>query len=178
MCSLSADHGWSSRTPNNKMEAMLSSGGQLIRKVGPLLPLNQQQPKCLQVYFYGAQEAAQFQMINAKRRFSPQESSMFELILKTLHDILMNEVHNKYLQSFLGVKEYIEKNLQDKVLDANLGIHATTSMQQLVNAHHLNGLTVDEVAILLPSDDSITQECMRYVLFCKKSMYKPCLSLN
>ena len=31
---------------------------------------------------------------------------MFELILKNLHDILMNEVHNKYLQSFLGVKDY------------------------------------------------------------------------
>ena len=60
MCSPRADHGWSSRTPNNKMEAMLTPGGQLIRKMGPLLPLNQQQPKCLQVYFYGAQEAAQF----------------------------------------------------------------------------------------------------------------------
>ena len=120
ICSLKADHRWSSRTPNNKMEAMQTSGGQLIGKMGPLLPLNQQQPKCLQVYFYGAQEAAQFQMINVKRRFSPQESSMFELILKNLHDILMNEVHNKYLQSFLGVKDYIEKNLQDKVLDVKL----------------------------------------------------------
>ena len=109
MCSLRADDEWSSRTPNNKMEAKLTSGGQLIRKMGPLLPLNQQQPKCLQVYFYGEQEAAQFQIMNAKRRFSPQESSMFELILKNLHDILMNEVHNKSLQSFLGVKEYIEK---------------------------------------------------------------------
>ena len=57
MCSLRANCGWSSRTLNNKMEAMLTSGGQLIRKMGPLLPLNQQLPKCLQVYFYGAQEA-------------------------------------------------------------------------------------------------------------------------
>ena len=103
---------------------------------------------------------------------------MFELILKNLHDILMNEVHNKYLQSFLGVKEYIEKNLQDKVLDVKLGIHATTSTQQLVSTHCLNGPTVDEVAILLPSDDSITQEHTRYVLFCKKNMFQLCLSLN
>ena len=178
MCSVRADCGWSNRTPNNKMEAMLTSGGQLIRKMGPLLQLNQQQPKCLHFYFYGAQEAVQFQMINAKRKFSPQESSMFVLILKNLHDILMNEVHNKYLQSFLGVKEYIEKNLQDKVLDVKLGIHVTTSTQQLVSAHPLNGPMVDEVAILLPSDDSITQEHTRYVLFCKKSMYKTYLSLN
>ena len=76
------------------------------------------------------------------------------------------------------MKEYIEKNLQDKVLDVKLGIHATTSTQQLVSAHDLNGPTVDEVVILLPSDDSITQEHTRYVLFYKKSMYKPYLSLN
>ena len=35
MCSLKAEHGWRSRTPNNNMEAMLTSGGQLIRKTGP-----------------------------------------------------------------------------------------------------------------------------------------------
>ena len=60
MSSLRAEHGWRSRTPNNKMEAMLTSEGQLIRKIGPVLPLDEQQPKCLQIYFYGAQEAAQF----------------------------------------------------------------------------------------------------------------------
>ena len=69
------------------------------------------------------------------------------------------------------MKEYIEKNLPDKVMDVKLGIHATTSTQQLVSAHCLNGPRVDEVAILLPSDDSITQEHTRYVLFCKKSIY-------
>ena len=113
MCSLRAEHGWRSRTPNNKMEAMLTAGGQLIRKIGPVLPLDEQQPKCLQIYFYGAQESAQFEMINAKNRFSSEESLTFELILMNLHNILMNEVHNKYLQSFLGVKDYIDKNLQD-----------------------------------------------------------------
>ena len=178
MCSLRADRGWRSRTPNNKMEAMLTSGGQLIRKIGPLLPLDQQQPKCLQIYFYGAQEAVQFRMKNAKKRFPPKQSSMFELILKKLHDILMNEVHNKYLQSFLGVQDYIEKNLQDKVLDVKLCIHATTSTQELISTQRLNGPTVDEVAILLPTDDSITQEHTRYILFCKKNIYKSSLSLN
>ena len=81
MCSLRAEHGWRSRTRNNKMEPMLTAGGQLIRKIGPVLPLDEQQPKCLQIYFYGADEAAQFQMINAKLRFSFEESSTFELIL-------------------------------------------------------------------------------------------------
>ena len=79
------------------MEAMLTSGGQLIRKTGPLLPLDRQQPKCLQIYFYGAQEAANFQMINAKKGFPPGQNFTFQLILKNVHNILMNEVHNKYL---------------------------------------------------------------------------------
>ena len=60
MCSLRAECGWTSRTPDNKMEAMLTSGGQLIRKIGPVLPLDEQHPKCLQIYFYGAQEVAKF----------------------------------------------------------------------------------------------------------------------
>ena len=165
-----ADHGWRSRTPNNKMEAMLTSGGQLFRKIGPLLPLDRQQPKCSQIYFYGAEEAVKFQMINAKKRFPPGQSLTFELILKNLHDMLMNEVHNIYLQSFLGVKDYIEKNLQDKVWDVKHSIHATTSTQQLIHKHYLNAPTVDEIAILLPSDDTITQKHMRYELFCNNSV--------
>ena len=60
MCSLRAECRWRSRTPNNKMEAMLTSGGQHIRKIGPLLPLDRQQPKSIQIYFYGAQAAAKF----------------------------------------------------------------------------------------------------------------------
>ena len=103
-------------------------------------------------------------MINAKKRFLPGQSSTYELILKNLHDILMNEVQNKYLQSFLGVEEYIEKNLQDKVWDVKLFIHATTSTQQLIDQGHLNAPTVDGITIRLPSDDTTTQKHMRYIL--------------
>ena len=175
MYSLTAECGWSSRTPSNKMEAMLTSGGQLYHRIGPLLPLNGQQPKCIQIYFYVAQEAAK---INAKKRFLPGQIPTYELILKNLHDILMNEVHNKYIQSFLGVKEFVEKNLQDQVWDVKLSIHATTSTQQLMHQGSLNAPTVDEIAILLPSDDTISQRHMRYVLFCNKSVWKPSLLLN
>ena len=90
----------------------------------------------------------------------------------------MKDAHNKYLQSFLGVKEYVKKNLKDKVWDVKLSIHATTSTQQLIHQGHLNAPTVDEIAILLPSDDTITQKHMRYVLFCNRSVQKPSLSLN
>ena len=109
-------------------------------------------------------------MINAKKRFPPGQSSTFELILKNLHDILMNEVRKKYLQSFLGVKDYIEKNLQEQVWIVKVSIHATTSTQQLIDEHHLNAPMVDEIAILLPSDDTITYKHMWYVLLCNKSV--------
>ena len=72
------EHGWSSRTPNKNMEAMLTSGGQLFRRIGPLLPLDGQQPKCIQICFYGAQEATKWQMINAKKRFQPGQIPTYE----------------------------------------------------------------------------------------------------
>ena len=87
-------------------------------------------------------------------------------------------MHNKYLQSFLGVKEFIEKNLQDKAWDVKLSIHATTPPQELIHQFHLKAQTVDEIAILFPSDDTIMQKHMRYVLFCNKSLQNPSLSLN
>ena len=106
-------------------------------------------------------------MINAKKRFSSEESSTFELILMNSNNILINEVHNKYLQSFLGVKDYIEKNLQEKVSDVKHSIHATTSTQKLIHKGHLNIPKVEEIATLLPSNDTITEKHKRYVLFCK-----------
>ena len=58
----------------------------------------------------------------------------------------MNELHYKYLQLFLGVKDCIEKNLQEKVSDVKLSIHATTSTQQLIHKGHLNIPKVEEIA--------------------------------
>ena len=52
MSSITAQKGWRSRTPNKKMDAMLTSGGQLFRRVGSMLPNeNGKQPKCVQTYF-------------------------------------------------------------------------------------------------------------------------------
>ena len=157
---------------------MLTSGGQLFRGIGPLLPLDGQQPNCIQIYFYGAQEATKRQIINGKKRFQPRQIAAYELILKDLHDILINNAHNKYLQSFLGDKEYVEKNLQDIVWDVQLSNHATISTQQLIHHGCLNAPTVEEIAILLPTGDIIIRKYMRYMLSCNKSMQEPSLSLN
>ena len=116
-------------------------------------------------------------MINSKKRFPPGHIATYELMLKNLHNSLMNDAHNKYLQSSLAIKEYVEKNLQDKVWDVKDSIHATTSNQQLILQGCLNPPTVDETAILLPSNDTITQKHMTYVLFYNKAC-KNLLSLN
>ena len=41
-----------------KMEAML--GGQHFKRIGPLLPLDGQCPKCIQIYFYEEHEATKW----------------------------------------------------------------------------------------------------------------------
>ena len=71
---------------------------------------------------------------------------------------------------FLGSKCILKKNLQDKVWEVKLSIHATRSTQQLIDEQHLNVPMVNKITILLPSDDPINQKHMRYVLFCNKSV--------
>jgi len=81
-----------------------------------------------------------------------------------LHDILIR-ANNKYIKSFLGVKDYVERHLKDNVWDVKLSIHANESADSLVHAGRLNAPTVDEVAILLPDNDVITANHKRYVTF-------------
>ena len=97
-------------------------------------------------------------MINAKKTFQSGEIAACELILNDLHDILMNDAHNKYHQSFHGVKECVEKECARQSLDVKFSNHATTSTQQLIHLGCLNAPTVYEIAILLPSDDTIIQK--------------------
>ena len=87
---------------------------------------------------------------------------MYEMVFNTLHDILM-EAGNKYIESFLGVKEYVETHLRDKVWDVKLSIHANESPSSLVHMGRLNAPTVKEIAILLPDNDIITKNHKRFV---------------
>ena len=64
MSFLSAKKGWRSRTHNNKMNSMLTAGGQLFRRMGSLLPEHGKTPKCIQTYFYGGDEATKWRMLN------------------------------------------------------------------------------------------------------------------
>ena len=63
MCSVTAQHGWRNRVHQNKMESMLTAGGQLLRRAGPLVAGDGEQPKCFQTYFYGGDEATKWRML-------------------------------------------------------------------------------------------------------------------
>ena len=174
MCSLTASKGWRTRAHNNKMTSMLTAGGQLFRRLGSLMPQEggQPQPKCVQTYFYGGVEATKWRMLNIRKTIRARDKSFYEAVFKKLHGILTEQADNRYIKSFLGVKEYVEKHLKDKVRDVKLAIHANESPSSLIHKGRLNAPTVKEVAILLPSDDTITKDHNRY----KRSILSPPLT--
>ena len=163
MCSVTAQKGWTSRTHNGKMSSMLTAGGQLFRRVGSMLPaVDGEHPKCVQTYFYGGDEATKWRILNTKKKIPANEKNSYETVFNNLHDILTG-ANNKYIESFLGVKEYVEEHLQDKVWDVKLSIHANQSPSSLIHNGRLNAPTVNEIAILLPSNDVLTKNHKRYV---------------
>ena len=162
MSSLAAEKGWRSRTHNNKMNSMLTAGGQLFRRMGSLLPQHGQAPKCVQTYFYGGDEATKWRMLNTKKNFSSAERGTYQRVFKSLHNILMTS-QNKYIDSFLGVKQYVEKHLKNKVWDVKLCIHANKSPGSLTHKGRLNAPTVNKIAILLPSNDILIKNHKRLV---------------
>ena len=66
MSSLACKKGWKTRVHSNKLEAMLTAQGQLFRQIGPLIPRENERPKCIQAYFYGNDQATAFRMQNCK----------------------------------------------------------------------------------------------------------------
>ena len=144
---------------------MLTAGGQLFRRVGSMLPtgVDGEQPKCVQTYFYGGDEATQYRIQNTRKNISnATERNKYETVFKNLHEILTG-ANNKYIKSFLGVKDYVEEHLKDKVWDVKLSIHANNSPSSLIHDGRLNAPTVNEIAILLPSNDVLTKNHKRYV---------------
>lgn len=106
MCSVTAKHGWRNRAHKGNMDSMLTAGGQLLQRVGPLIARDGEQPKCVQTYFYGGDEATKWRMMNTKKRISAADNKNYRTVFNTLHTVLM-EADNKYIKLFLGVKYYI-----------------------------------------------------------------------
>ena len=93
-----------------------------------------------------------------KNNFSKKERPTYEKLFKLLDNTLRNDAENKYLESFYGVKEYVKKELKDKIWDVQLLIHATESAEILKHQGRLNGPAVKEITILMPDSDDLTKD--------------------
>ena len=71
MSSLTCTKKWQSRAHNNKFDAMLTAHGQLSRRIGPLLPtVDGVNPKCVQAYFCGGDNATKWIMTHGVKNYS------------------------------------------------------------------------------------------------------------
>ena len=98
-----------------------------------------------------------------KNYISIKEKKSYETLFKLLHCMLKNEVKNTYLESFYGVKEYVEIKLKNNIWDVNISIHATESAQTLKHQGRLTGPVVKEIAILVSDSDDLTKKHKRMV---------------
>ena len=78
-----------------------------------------------------------------------------------LHGTLKNDAHNKYIRSFLGVKQYVEENLKGKVWDVKVSIHDEELAQDLKHKGRLNVPVVNKIAIVMPESDVLTKDHCR-----------------
>ena len=63
MSSLTCNNKWQTRVYNNTCESMLTAQGQLLRRVGPMLPTNDGKPlKRVQAYFVSEETATHWRM--------------------------------------------------------------------------------------------------------------------
>ena len=88
MCSITAQHGWRNRARNNKMDSMLTAGGQLLRRAGPLITGDGEQPKCVQTYFYRGSEATEWRMLNVRKSVPNSQRANYERVFSKLHTIM------------------------------------------------------------------------------------------
>ena len=165
MSSLTCNNKWQTRVYNNTCESMLTAQGQLLRRVGSMLLTGDGKPvKCVQAYFVGEEIATHWRMIHSvKNKISDGERKKFECVFKMLHNILKNDANNKYINSFLGVKEYVEQKCKNRVWDVKLSIHATHSAEELKKKGELkpNVPVVKEIAIVMPDSDLLTKHDRR-----------------
>ena len=94
---------------------------------------NSNDPACLQTYFYDAEFQAKYRALKSARSSIRQtELLRRERIFRLLHDILVNDCNNSYLQSFLSINELIRsRNVRPKTLC--IEFHVTHKPEQ---GHH------------------------------------------
>eukprot|EP00984_Skeletonema_dohrnii_P018289 scaffold8514_cov74-Skeletonema_dohrnii-CCMP3373.AAC.1 len=163
MASVVAEKGFQSRCYNKKMESMLTAGGQLLRRIGPLEQKQGNSPRGAQCIFYGPEDAAVHRTKNAFKGNNNNKDEMNKTIFTKLHRIIVT-AKNKYVESFLSVKEYVKKKrVKGCVRDLVLAIHANVSTESLIHQGRLNAPRVKEVALLMPNEIRANEK--RFLLF-------------
>ena len=168
--------GWGRTRGKSGMYSAVRVSGQLVRRIGPMLPRNGVKPKFMQTYFFEPDDATAHRISNFKN-LKPSEKKLAESIFKKLHNALRN-AGNTYINDCYAVKEYVEKNYPDGVDDFKISIHATDkpeddeegetmlSLKRTRSGTHrgrLNKPTSNEISILFPNNATGNHE--RQVVF-------------
>ena len=172
MATLATEKGGWGTGRNTKGYSAIRVSGQLVRRIGPMLPRNGVKPKFMQTYFFEPDEATAHRISNFKN-LKPSEKKLAESIFKKLH-IALTEAGNTYINDCYAVKEFVEKNYPDGVDDFKISIHTsdkpvedakTNGMGTRSGMHigRLNKPTVNEVSILFPNNATAQHE--RQVVF-------------
>ncbi|KAL7553461.1 hypothetical protein ACHAWF_016745 [Thalassiosira exigua] len=103
-----------------------------------------------QAYFYGPEDATYYRLQNVQN-IPKRRKDTYERVFKQLHGTIMN-AGNKYIQSYIRVKDYVERHLKNKVWDVKLSLHANESADQRIHSGRLNAPAVKKISILLSND--------------------------
>ena len=142
MCSMKAD------------DATLAGGvasyrvhGVVYRLLGPAQNSTQQEPTCLQTYFYDQDEQVNHRM---NRMTGPNNNSNFDdAIFRILHASLI-ESGNSYLTSFLSIREQVASGSFPQNFE--IGLHADKRPSG-EHSRRYNLPTSNEVSILIPNEN-------------------------
>lgn len=124
--------------------------GQLYRCIGPLQPMENAQPRCIQTYFYDQDEQANIRAdYFASDENGGADRELYLMLFDQLQQIL-TECQNTYLMSFLSVREVIQRmNVPPEEL--RIAIHADIRpMDEHIRRYNLPECS--EISILMPND--------------------------
>lgn len=151
-------------TVNRGGPAAFKIYGLLHRRIGSMLPMenSSDEPSCLQIYFYDPEYQHDIRVLKSTSPNSQQNSkeqlSLERSIFEKLHRVLSS--HNSYLQSFLTINEYIEKEqLNPEEICFELHSIKNSGTQ---HSGRYNLPSVPEVSILMPCD--IPRDCKRSIV--------------
>ena len=117
--------------------------------IGPMLQQEESaSPACMQTYFHDPEYQATHRATrNASTNIAGNDMNKRVSIFRTLHRIIANECQNSYLQSFLSINEYIQRERLNPE-EVQIQLCATERPQEGHQAGRYHVPTALEVALL------------------------------